>query len=111
MAPGAGLLAGRALRGGRWSLLGLALVVGLGAGASITAAVAAYRTDHAYSSYVRDAAIGDLVVNPSIRTQEMDDAIRAFDGVDEVRVDTLLLGPVSVTAPTRYADAAGKDQW
>ena len=53
MARGAGLLAGRALRGGRWSLLGLALVVALGGGASIGAAVAAYRTDHAYGDYVR----------------------------------------------------------
>ena len=33
MARGAGRLAGRALRGGRWSLVGLALVVALGGGA------------------------------------------------------------------------------
>ena len=111
MAPGAGLLAGRALRGGRWSLLGLALVVALGGGASITAAVAAYRTDHAYGEYVRDAAIGDLVLNPSVRTREVDEAIRGFDGVDTVRADTLLFASVAVTEPTRIADASDEDSW
>ena len=103
------MLAGRALRGGRWSLLGLALVVALGGGASITAAVAAYRTDHAYGEYVRDAAIGDLVLNPSVRTREVDEAIRGFDGVDTVRADTLLFASVAVTEPTRIADASDED--
>ena len=111
MAPGAGLLAGRALRGGRWSLLGLALVVALGGGASITAAVAAYRTDHAYGDYVHDAAIGDLVLNPSIRTKEIDEAIRGFDGVETVRADTLLLGSVVATGPIRIADVPEEDTW
>ena len=111
MARGAGLLAGRALRGGRWSLLGLALVVALGGGASITAAVAAYRTDHAYGDYVHDAAIGDLVLNPSIRTKEIDEAIRGFDGVETVRADTLLLGSVVATGPIRIADVPEEDTW
>ena len=109
MAPGPGLLAGRALRGGRWSLLGLALVVALGGGASITAAVAAHRTDHAYGEYMRDAAVGDLVLNPSVRTKEVDEAIRGFDGVETVRADTLLLASVAVTEPTRIAEAADED--
>ena len=105
------MLAGRALRGGRWSLLGLALVVALGGGASITAAVAAYRTDHAYGDYVHDAAIGDLVVNPSIRTREIDEAIRGFDGVESVRADTLLVGSVVATGPIRIADVPEEDTW
>lgn len=111
MAPGAGRLASRALRGGRWSLLGLALVVALGGGASLTAAVAAHRTDHAYGAYVRDAAIADLVVNPSVRTREIDEAIRGFDGVEAVRVDTLLFASVVATGPVRIADAPEEDAW
>ena len=107
----AGVLAGRALRGGRWSLLGLALVVALGGGASVGAAVAAHRTDHAYRDYLQDAAVADLVVNPSVRTTEMDEAIRGFDGVEEVRVDSLLFASVVVTEPTRLADASDEDSW
>jgi hypothetical protein len=111
MARGAGTLAGRALRGGRWSLLGLALVVTLGGGASIGAAVAAHRTDHAYGDYVEEAEVADLVVNPSLRTQEMDEAIRGFDGVETVRADTLLFASVANLAPTTLSEASQEDSW
>ena len=105
MAPGAGRLAGRALRGGLGFLVGLVLVVALGGGASIGAAVAAYRTDHAYADYVESAEVTELVVNPSLSSPEMDEAIRGFDGVAEVHVDTLLLGSFLVTEPTTLAEA------
>jgi len=105
MAAGAGRLAGRALRGGRGFLVGLGLVVALGGGASIGAAVAAHRTDHAYGDYIREAEVSELVVNPSITSPEMDEAIRGFDGVDDVHVDTLLLGSFLFTAPTSLSEA------
>jgi len=111
MAPGAGRLASRALRGGLGFLTGLGVVVALGGGASIGAAVAAHRTDHAYGDYVDDAEVADVVVNPSLRTRAMDEAIRGFDGVESVRVDSLLLGSVSVTKPTAFADAPDADAW
>jgi hypothetical protein len=41
----------------------------------------------------------------------MDQAIRAFDGVDDVRVDSLLFASVAVTEPTRLADAPDEDSW
>src|SRR5262245_43058170 len=100
MARGAGRPAGRALRAGGGSLAGLAVVVALGGGASIGAAVAAHRTDHAYGDYVRDSEVTELVVNPSVASPEMDEAIRAFDDVADVHVDTLLLGSFLFTGPT-----------
>ncbi|MET0903436.1 MAG: hypothetical protein ABWZ52_09365 [Acidimicrobiales bacterium] len=111
MARGTGLLAGRALRGGRWSLVGLALVTALGGGAAIGGAVAAHRTDHAYGEYIEDAEVAELVVNTSVRTKAMDEAIRGFDGVESVRMNTLLLASVSVTEPTPLAEGADKDPW
>jgi hypothetical protein len=92
-------------------LAGLALVVALGGGASIGAAVAAHRTDHAYGDYVADAEVAEVVVNPSIRTREMDEAIRAFEGVEDVRVDSLLFASVLVTEPIRLSEAPDEDSW
>jgi hypothetical protein len=114
MARGAGLLAGRALRGGWGFLAGLALVVALGGGASIGAAVAAYRTDHAYGDYVEDSDVSELVVNPSVASPEMDEAIRSFDGVDSVHADTLLFGSFLLTKPVKLADglaSAAEENW
>jgi hypothetical protein len=110
MAVGAGVLAGRALRGGRGALAGLALVVALGGGASLGAAVAAHRTDHAYGDYVRDAELAELVVNPSLRTKAMDAAIRSFDGVDAVHVDTLLFASALTTKATKLSEAGKGDE-
>ena len=45
------------------------------------------------------------MVNPSVRTKAMDEAIRGFDGVESVRVNTLLLASVSVTEPTPWRKA------
>ena len=113
MARGAGVLAGRALRGGWGFLVGLALVVALGGGASIGAAVAAHRTDHAYGDYVEDAEVSELVVNPSIASTDIEEAVRGFDGVADVHVDTLLLGSVVFTGPTTLNEvgASTADQW
>lgn len=111
MAISAGVLASRELRGGRGPLAGLALVIALGGGASLGAAVAAHRTDHAYTDYVRDAEVAELVVNPSIRSAGMDAAIRGFDGVEEVRVDSLLLGSFEETGPTSIEDAPPGEAW
>ncbi len=111
MAPGAGLLAGRALRGGRWSLLGLALVVALGGGVSITAAVAAYRTDHAYGDYVHDAAIGDLVVNPSIRTRRWTRSSAASTAWRRCASTPSSSARWRSTEPTPFAEAVGQDPW
>lgn len=111
MAQGAGVLASRALRGGRWSLIGLALVVALGGGAATGAAVAAHRTDHAYGDYVDDAQVAELVINPSIRTAAMDEAIRVFDGVEDVRVDSLMFASTTVTEATTIEEAGTENQW
>ncbi len=107
----AGSLANRELGGGHAGLLGIVLVIALGGGAAIGAAVAAYRTDRAYPDYIDRADVAEVVVNPSVSTQAMDEAIRGFDGIETVRRSSLLLGTVSITEPTPMAEAVGSDSW
>ncbi len=76
----------------RWpSLLALALVVSLGAGATFVAAAASKRTAGAYDHYLRSAAVGDVVVNPSLITDEIDRALRSLPGVRRVTTDSLFV--------------------
>lgn len=86
-------------------------MIALGGGACLGAAVAAYRTDHAYRDYVEDAEVAELVVNPSVRSAAMDEAIRGFDGVEEVRVDSLLLGSFEATASMSLERAPAEEAW
>ena len=95
--------------GGPWSASRSSIA--LGGGAALGAAVAAHRTDHAYGDYVEDAEVAELVVNPSLRSEDMDEAIRGFDGVESVHVDTLLLASVArhrVRPRSRTAAARGR---
>lgn len=76
----------------RWpGLVALALVVALGAGATLVAAAASNRTSTAYDRYLRDANVGDVVVNPSLATDEIDRALRSLPGVRQVTTDSLFL--------------------
>ena len=69
----------------------LALVVALGIGASLGSLVLAHRTDHAYGDYLARAHVNQLVINPSLASQDMDAAIRGFDGVRSVHTNDLFL--------------------
>lgn len=61
------------LRRQRGSYLGLSIVVALGGGAALGAAIAADRTDSAYRKYVERAEVAELVVNPSLSSVRADD--------------------------------------
>ena len=67
----------------------VSVVVALGFGAAIGAGSIADITDRVYPDYVRDAHVNQLVVNPSVSTPEIEEAIRAFDGVEAVHSDDL----------------------
>lgn len=78
------------LRRQRAAYLGLGLVVALGGGAALGAAIAADRTDDAYLDYVERAEVAQLVINPSLLSVAMADAIKSFDGVEEVHSSVLI---------------------
>lgn len=71
-------------------LVPLALIVAAGGAASLVAFGAAHRTATAYSRYLDRAEVGDLVLNPSLNTVEIDAVIRSLPGVRSVHTDELL---------------------
>ena len=80
------------------TLLAVALTAALGAGSASAAFVAARRTDEAYTNFVRQNAISDVIVNPSLTTVEIGAAIRSLPGVTSVRTHSLLTATVSRTS-------------
>ncbi|MEJ7799036.1 MAG: FtsX-like permease family protein [Ilumatobacter sp.] len=69
----------------RWaSVLPFFAVIAAGSTGGLVAMNAAYQTDAAYSAYLERAEVGDLLVNPSIQTAQIDRMIRGLPGVTEV---------------------------
>jgi hypothetical protein len=76
----------------RWvALVPLALIVMLGSTGALVAAGAADRTASAYSRYLDRADVGDVVINPSLSTTEIDEVIRGLPGVRSVTRDALFV--------------------
>lgn len=99
------------LRRQRASYLGLAIVVALGGGAALGAAIAADRTDSAYLDYVENAKVAQLVINPSLLSVAIAEAIEGFDGVEEVHSSTLLAA-LPGNIPSGVLSELGTDaQW
>lgn len=79
----------------QWAeLVAVAIVVALGVGAGLTSVEVADRTQHAYPDYLDQAAVGELVVNPSLVTEQTEALIRSVPGVVRVRSDSLLYAGV-----------------
>ena len=81
-------------------------MVALGVGASLTSVEVADRTQHAYPDYLDRAAVGELVVNPSLVTEQTEALIRSVAGVVRVRSDSLLyagVGDSDSNSSSRYA--------
>ncbi len=70
--------------------LALGVLVALGGGAALGAAIASDRTDRAYDDYVKHSEVSKLVINPSVSSVAMADAISGFDGVEGVYSSSLL---------------------
>jgi hypothetical protein len=86
----------------RWlAMVPLALIVAAGATGAFVALGAAERTATAYSRYSHDANVGDLLINPSAPTLEIDRAIRSLPGVRAVSTYSLFnVGPGDTTSRT-----------
>lgn len=92
------------------SYLMLVMVVALGVGVSLGSAVLAHRTDRAYPDFVLSSHVNPLVVNPSLQTEAMEEAIRSFDGVRSVHSSDLLFASAQVTQPIRVSDIPEYDE-
>ena len=99
------------LRRQRASYAALAIVVAIGGGASIGAAIAAHRTDRAYTDYVERSDVAELVINPSLASVAMGDAIAGFDGVQEVHSSSLLIAGIGHFETGVAGDLSYSDQW
>jgi hypothetical protein len=84
--------------------VGVALVVALGGGAGLAAAIAADRTNRAYPDYVEEAEVTPLVVNPSIASRSVDELIRTLPGVRSVHSDAIFLASSRVAEPVTFAE-------
>jgi hypothetical protein len=78
----------------RGALAVLALVTALGTTGTLVAAGASDRTADAYGAYRQRASVGDVEINPSLATAQVDAAIRALPGVEDVTSDGLFLAAI-----------------
>jgi len=91
----------------RWpGMVPLLLIVATGtAGASIALSTAD-RTAGAYDEYLRRAGVGDVVINPSVSTREVDEVIRTLPGVERVTSDTVFIASLDDGAPRTRREGA-----
>src|SRR5436190_6294161 len=80
----------RQLRRRSLAMLGLAMVVAAGSAGMLAALGAASRTDTAYDRYLRRSDVGDLQINPSLSTPDIDRVMRSLPGVRAVSTHDLL---------------------
>ena len=75
----------------RWAaMIPVLVIVAVGTAGAAIAVSTADRTSRAYGEFVQRAVVGDVVLNPSVSTQLVDDLIRALPGVERVTSDTVL---------------------
>lgn len=94
----------------RWAaLLPVACVVALGATAAFTAAGAADRTAGAYGEFLERSAVGDVLVNPSLNTADIDREIRGLPGVRSVAADVMFFAGLDPEGRPRAAAELAAD--
>ena len=96
-----GVVLGLAAHGGRahrGALVAIALVLAVGTGAGLASLEIAHRTERAYPEYRDDAEVAELVVNPSLSTDQTGDLLRSIDGVESVTSDALLTAGPDIRA-------------
>ena len=99
----------------RWpSTLALAALVALSSLIAFLAIGTAQRTRDAYPSFLTQSRVGDLVINPSLVSTDIDRAIRDLPGVEAVATDGLLLAtsiepslPDDVVGAADFAEIRG----
>jgi hypothetical protein len=86
-------------------LLPLTVVMAVGGAMALLTLELARRTAEAYPRYVEGAEVGDVEINPSLFTAEIDKAIRSLPGLDRVTTSDLFLALIGYdsAAPIRYS--------
>jgi hypothetical protein len=82
----------------------LAVVTALGTTATLVAAGASARTAGAYQAYRDRASVGDVEINPSLATTQIDAAIRGLPGVEAVTSDGLITAGIDDDPHPRTQD-------
>ena len=88
---------GTAWLGARWlrerapAVTPLLVVVVLGTAGAMLAAGTAQRTSSAYDHFLERAHVGDVLINPSLSSTDIDQVIRRLPGVTEVTSDALFM--------------------
>jgi hypothetical protein len=85
-------------------LLVVVVIVALGATGTLVAAGAADRTADAYPEYLDRARVGDVVINPSLLTTDIDRVIRDLPGVRAVATDALFFVSIDEGDPRPIAE-------
>jgi len=93
------------------AFLGLVVVVALGGGVALGAAIAAHRTETAYRDYVVRSKVAELVINPSVSSVAMAEAIQGFDGVEQVHTSSLLAALTGRIDSGVLAELGSTEQW
>ncbi len=89
----------------RWvAMVPAMLIVAVGTTGTVVALTAAHRTSDAYRAYLDRADVGDVVINPSTNTREIEEAIRTLPGVEQVTSDALFFVTNDDGAPRRRAE-------
>ncbi len=86
------------------AMVPVVLIVGFGGTGALVALSAADRTAHAYGRYLEGADVGDLLINLSLNSTDMDAAIRALPGVRSVTSDALFVTSLDEGAPRALGD-------
>ncbi len=74
----------------RWpTMVPLALVVAAGSAGAMVAFGSARSTATAYADYLRRAHVGDVVINPSLSSTDIDQVIRSLPNVEKITSDAM----------------------
>lgn len=88
---GATMLLGRAAMRGRWRAhITLFALLTVGVGTALASFTAAWRTDHAYTDYLRRGNVNQLLINPLAITDRLLDVVRTTPGVESMSMGRLL---------------------
>ena len=88
---GATTLLGRAAMRGRWrSHITIFALSTIGVGTALASFTAAWRTDHAYTDYLRRGNVNELAINPLVITDRLLDVVRSTPGVEGMSMGRLL---------------------
>ncbi len=89
----------------RWvAMVPAILIVAIGTTGTVVALTTAHRTSDAYHAYLDRADVGDVVINPSTNTREIEEAIRTLPGVEQVTSDALFFVTNDDGAPRSRAE-------